>query len=108
MVDTRKLTHHSWIRGGCIDLPGESTQDEIDFGEFARYKDWGDYEGIPNWHPWRKREDAEDMGREEEEHFMRMRMTWERYCCWFFDLRRAFACVCAMGAFFIHLGLFIK
>jgi len=39
---------------------------------------------------------------------MRMRMTWERYCCFFFDIRRAFACVCALGALAVHLTLFIK
>jgi hypothetical protein len=97
----------SLFRGYPIDLPGFSRQDKVDYAELATYKDWGAYQGIPNWHPWKERSDAKDEEREEEEHFLRMRMTWERYCCWFFDLRRVFACVCAVLACGVHVVLFI-
>jgi hypothetical protein len=77
----------------------------IDIQRYSTYKGWRSYYGVHSWHPWKRWDDPKDDKERANFNWEKQQWRFERTMTFYFDLRRIFACICAIGAFAIHIGL---
>lgn len=83
-------------------------EDLEDWKAYSEFKRWKSFRGVHHWHPWKLPNHSTDPAEAKRVHRIRSEMWYERYCTYWFDLRRIGACALSIAAFALHIGLLVE
>jgi hypothetical protein len=89
-------------------VPIFTTEDREDWEAYCAFKGWKAFRGVHHWHPWKLNERSTDPHEEARIHRIRSEMWYERYCTYWFDIRRLAAWILSIAMFAVHVALLIE
>ena len=92
----------------CLGNQADETEDLEDWKPYSAFKRWKAFRGVHHWHPWKLNENSTDPEEEARIHRIRSEMWYERYCFYWFDLRRLAAWILATAMFALHVMLLVE